>query len=69
MRILGDSRTNFNLMNNSKRQNRINYINVIYNYIQKLIENKELAINEIASSAILVNSFIKALFTIVFRRY
>lgn len=44
MKILGDNDISLTLIKDLENQNRIKHINVIYHYIQELIENRDLRI-------------------------
>lgn len=69
MRILKNNKTSLTLIRDPKSQNRIKYIDVIHYYIQRLVEDRELAIDLIASSTMLANSLTKVLLIAIFRRH
>lgn len=64
-----NNKTSLTLTKNPKSQNKTKYINVIHHYIQGLVENRKLAINQVASSAIFADSFTKVIFVIAFKKY
>lgn len=69
MEILSDNKMSFILTKDSKSQNCIKYIDIIYYHIQELITNGKLGIEWIFSSLILANGLTKALPTGFFKRY
>lgn len=64
-----DNKTSFTLTRDPKSQNCIKLINKMHQQIEKLIEDKELDINQISNSLILANSLTKALFAKLFKKY
>lgn len=67
--MLGDNETNLILTKDPKSQNRTKHINVIHYYICRLVENEELAIEWIESSAIFTNRLTKSFFIGLFKKY
>lgn len=61
--MLSDNKISLTLTKNSKSQNQTKYIDVMYHYIHRLINDEELAIEWIKKPAMLADGLIKT-FTI-----
>lgn len=69
MRMLGDNETSLTLTRDPESQNRTKHIDVMHHHVRGLVEDKELAIDWIASSAMLADGLTKALPIAAFRRH
>lgn len=69
MRMLGDNKTSLTLTKNSKSQNQTKHINVMQYHIRALGEDRELAINLIASFVMIADSFTKILPVALFTKH
>lgn len=59
MKMLSDNEISLTLTKNPKSQNQTKYIDVMYYYIHKLINDRELAIEWIKKPAMLADGLIK----------
>lgn len=69
MKMLSDNEISLTLTKNPKSQNQTKYIDVIYHYIHKLINDRELAIEQIKKSAMLADGLIKTFPIGSFKKY
>lgn len=69
MRMLGDNETSLTLTKDPESQNWTKHINVMHHHVQGLVEDGELTIDWIASSAMLADGLTKALPVAAFRRH
>ena len=61
MEMLGDNETSLTLTRDPESQNRTKHIDVIHHHVRGLVEDGELAIEWIESSAVLADGLTKAL--------
>lgn len=69
MEMLGGNKTSLTLIKDLESQNYIKNIDMIYYYIQKLVENEKLDIKQIFSSNMLTDGFTKALLVGPFKKH
>ena len=67
--MLGDNETSLTLTKNPKSQNRTKHIDVMHYHVRGLVEDGELAIDWIKSSAILADGLTKALLAAPFKKH
>lgn len=67
--MLKDNKTSLTLTKDRENQNWTKHIDVMHHYIQRLVEDRELAIDEIASSAMLADALTKVLPIAAFRKH
>ena len=67
--MLDDNETSLTLMKDSKSQNHIKHINIMYHHVYRLVENGEILIGWILSIDMLIDNLIKALPTGLFKRH
>ena len=61
MKMLGDNETSLTLTKDPESQNRTKHIDVMHHHVRELVEDRELAIEWIESSAMLADGLTKAL--------
>ena len=69
IKMLGDNETSFTLMREPKSQNQTKHTNVIHHHVRGLVEDREMAINWIESSAMLADGLTKALSAAPFKKH
>lgn len=69
MRMLGDNKTTLTLTKDFKSQNQAKHINIMQYHVRALVEDRELAINLIASFAMIADSFTKILPVALFTKH
>ena len=67
--MLGDNETSLTLTKDPESQNRTKHIDVMHHHVRGLVEDGELAIEWIESSAMLADGFTKALPTGPFKKH
>lgn len=67
--MLGDNETSLTMTKDPESQNRTKHIDVMHHHVRGLVEDGELAIEWIASSAMLADELMKALPAVAFKRH
>lgn len=67
--MLGDNETSLTLTKDPESQNRTKHIDALHHHGQGLVEERELAIEEIPVSAMLADGITKALPAAAFKRH